>query len=230
MRVLVTRPIEDADRTSEALATAGHEALITPLFRIASLPHVMPGEADALVATSANAIRRADLTNVPRDRPVYAVGRATAGEARRAGFGDVRSADGDATDLAALLLASPHRRLAYLAGRPRRDAALQALGPDFTICIVETYETQAVETLPAAAVEALRQGTVDAALHFSPRAAEIFDTLAAEAGLGAEAGRLLHVFISAAAVTPAFPHGRIADRPNLAAMIAALGPPLSVRN
>ncbi len=230
MRVLVTRPIEDADRTSEALAAAGHEALIAPLFRVAPLPHVMPVVADAIVATSANAIRQADLTNVPRDRPVYAVGRATAGEARRAGFHDVRSAEGDAADLATLLAASPHRRLAYLAGRPRRDAALHALGEQFSITVVETYETQAVETLPPAAAEALRQGTVAAALHFSPRAAEIFAMLASRAGLAAETARLLHVFISKAAVIDAFPHCRIANRPNLAAMIAALGPPPPVRN
>ncbi len=65
MRVLVTRPIEDADRTSEALAAAGHEALIAPLFAVAPLPHAMPADADALVATSANAIRQADLTDTP---------------------------------------------------------------------------------------------------------------------------------------------------------------------
>ncbi len=230
MRVLVTRPIEDADRTSEALAAAGHEALVAPLFRIAPLPHAMPVEADALVATSANAIRQADLATVARDRPVYAVGRATAGEARRAGFHDVRSAEGDAADLAALLAASPHRRLAYLAGRPRRDAALQALGERFAITVVETYETQAVETLPFAAAQALRQGTAEAAFHFSPRAAEIFEMLASQAGLAVEAARLLHVFISQAAVVDAFPHRLIADRPNLAAMIAALGASPPVRN
>jgi uroporphyrinogen-III synthase len=230
MRVLVTRPIEDADRTSEALAAAGHKALIAPLFAVAPLPHAMPAVADAVVATSANAIRQADLSDMPRDRPVYAVGRATAAEAGRAGFRDVRSADGDAGDLAALLAAGPHRRLVYLAGRPRRDAALKALGAPFEITVVETYETRAVEALPAAAAGALRLGEVEAILHFSPRAAVVFERLATQAGLGAEAGLLLHVFISDAAVTDAFPHRRIAERPNLAAMIAALDGPPPVRN
>ncbi len=230
MRVLVTRPIEDADRTSDALRAAGHGALIAPLFRIVRLPHEMPPSGDAIVATSANAIRQADLAPVPRDRPVYAVGRATAAEARRAGFSDVRSAEGDAIDLAALLAAGPHRNLVYLAGRPRRDAALHALGGAFEVTVIETYETRAVDVLPAAVAEGLRQETIDVVLHFSPRAAEVFAALVRAADLAAAAARILHVFISAAAEIDTFPRRRVADRPNLAAMIAALDAPPPVRN
>ncbi len=96
--------------------------------------------------------------------------------------------------------------------------------------IVETYETRAVEVLPRLAAEAMRRETVEAILHFSPRAALIFELLAAKSGLSSQAGRLLHVFISEAAVIDAFPHRRIAERPNLAAMIAALGASPPVRN
>ncbi len=222
MRVLVTRPVEDADRTTEALAAAGHQAIASPLFTVERLPHALPREPEAVVATSANAIRQADLAGFPRDKPLYAVGRATAEAAQAAGFRDVRSADGDAGDLAALLSRGAHRRLAYLAGRPRRDAALLALGDDFSVVVVETYETRAVEALSQAAAAALAGGGLDAVLHFSPRAAAVFRALALEAGLGGQADRILHVFISAAAVVGDYPLRRVAGRPNLAAMIAAL--------
>ena len=82
--------------------------------------------------------------------------------------------------------------------------------------------------MPQEAADALRRGGINAVLHFSPRAASIFRKLADEAGLLAEAGRALHVYISPAAAIDAFPKCKIAVRPNLAAMIAALGaaPPM----
>jgi len=221
MRVLVTRPSEDAGRTGEALAAAGHEAILAPLFAVVALDHDAPADCDALVATSANALRHARLEPRLRDRPLYAVGRATAGEARRAGFKDVRSAEGDSADLAAMIAADPGRRLLYLAGRPRRDAALTALA-GFKIATVETYETVPVEALPPIAAAALASDDVEAVLHFSPRASSVFADLVGRAGLMPQAARLLHIFISPAAALDAFTRRRIAQRPNLAAMIAAL--------
>ena len=229
MRVLVTRPAEDAGRTGEALAAAGHVAVVAPLFAVEPREHAMPVDCDALVATSANALRHAKPSDVLRDRPLFAVGGATAVEARRAGFRDVRSADGDSRDLASLLSAGAFRRLVYLAGRPRRDAALLALGDGFEITIVETYETRPAEILPHAAAEGLRNGGIDAVLHFSPRAAVVFRDRVDEAGLLAEAGKALHIYISPAAALDAFPRCKTADRPNLAAMIAALGAASPVR-
>lgn len=223
MRVLVTRPAENQARTAEALGAAGHEAVAAPLFAVKPLPHQPPAAADLVVATSANALRHACLDKSLLALPLCAVGRATAEAARRLGYRDIRSADGDAADLAALIGERPGGRILYLAGRPRRDAALQALAGRFDVATVETYETVAAAHLPEAAAAALRAGAVDAVLHLSPRAAALFERLAADAGLAAESQRLLHVFISAAAERPAFPRRKIAARPNLAAMIEALG-------
>jgi uroporphyrinogen-III synthase len=223
MRVLVTRPAEDQDRTAAALRAAGHEAVAAPLFVVEALPHDAPGDADRVVATSANALRHARLDERHRALPLFAVGGATAAETARAGFRDIRTAEGDARALAALVSREAGTRLLYLAGRPRRDAALQVLGERFVVTTLETYETVAAERLPEAAAKALRSDAVEAVLHFSPRATAVFEALADDAGLGAEARRLLHVFISAAAERHSFPRRRIAARPNLAAMISALG-------
>jgi uroporphyrinogen-III synthase len=225
MRVLVTRPREDSVRTAEALAARGHEAVVAPLFEVRRLPASLPETADAILAASANAVRMADAPAAGLGAlPFFAVGPQTAGEARRAGFQDVRTADGDAAALARLVRSSmtTGNTLLHLAGRPRRDEAIAALGADFRIILAETYETGSVGSLPDAAAQAIRDGQLDAVAHFSPRAARVFGDLADHAGLLTRAQKLLHVFISPAAVDPRFPLTRIARKPDLESVVAAL--------
>ncbi len=227
MHVLVTRPLEDSERTAEALRAAGHEPLVVPLFEIQPLAHDIPASVDAFIATSANALRHACLTPEHCAIPVYSVGDATAAAAKQAGFRTVHSAGGDSADLAVLLKdrLKPGNRIGYLAGLPRQDDALQALSGHFTLLTVETYGTLAVETLPEEISFSLRKSQIDAILHFSPRSAQVFSDLVDKEQLFAEADRVLHVFISQAAEIPRLTHRKIAVRPNLAAMIAALGAP-----
>jgi uroporphyrinogen-III synthase len=224
MRVLVTRPAEDSARTAEALRDAGHEPLIVPLFEIQPLAHDVPQSVDAFIATSANALRQARLTPEHYTVPVYTVGDATAAAAKGAGFGAIHTARGDSADLAVLLKGEmkPGARIGYLAGIPRQDDALQALSGQFTLFTLETYRTVAVETVPEGISAGLASGRIDAVLHFSPRSAQVFADLIDTAGLFAQADRVLHVFISQAAEVPRFARRKIAARPNLAAMIAAL--------
>jgi uroporphyrinogen-III synthase len=226
MRVLITRPAEDAERTAAALTAAGHEPLIAPIMVVRGLPHHLPSPIHALIATSANAIRHAALTADCHALPVFTVGDTTAAAAKEAGFTKVQSAQGDSRDLAQLLQETlpPGSAIAYLAGVPRQDAALQALDGLFRLRTAETYETVAVEHLPDAIREGLEAGRIDAVLHFSARSAEVFADLAARA-LALAKKRPLHVLIAKAACHPALQPARVAFRPNLAAMIAALDEP-----
>jgi uroporphyrinogen-III synthase len=227
MRVLVTRPIEDSERTADALRVAGHEPLVVPLFEIQPLVHDIPASVDAFIATSANALRHARLTPAHCTLPICTVGDATAAAAKKAGFVAIRSADGDSTDLAALLKRTlkPGAHIGYLAGIPRQDDTLRALSGQFTLLTLETYRTVAVETLPEGISAGLASGRIDAVLHFSPRSAQVFADLIDKAQFFAKADRVVHVFISQAADIPRFARRKIASRPNLAAMIAVLGEP-----
>jgi uroporphyrinogen-III synthase len=215
--------MEDAERTAEALRAAGHEPLVAPIFDIRQLPHRIPAGVEVFAATSANALRQARFVAGHLAIPVFAVGDATATAALQLGFADVRSADGDAGDLARLLAGTlpAGASVGYLAGKQRRDEALQRL-EGIALVIVETYENAALEALPDLIRGALEANRIDAVLHFSARSAEVFARLAAAAGLTAQAQHLRHVFISEAAVWPDFAHGTVAVRPTLAAMIAAL--------
>jgi uroporphyrinogen-III synthase len=224
MRVLVTRPAEDSARTAAALEAAGHEALVVPLFAIRPREHAMPGQADGFIATSANALRHARLTQDHFAIPIFVVGDATADEASRCGFRTIHSARGNGHDLAMLLTqARPEGgHFIYLAGVTRRDDALRTLDERFMLQIVETYDSVAVDAMPGETVLALKTGQIDAILHFSTQSAAVFATLAQKAGLAAEADEVGHVFISAAAETPGYAISIVAERPDLAAMIDAL--------
>jgi uroporphyrinogen-III synthase len=225
MRVLVTRPIEDSARTAKALAERGFEAFCAPLFKRMALPFSWPEKADALLATSTNALR--GLGKIPPHMlavPLLAVGDATAAAAIHAGFANVRSADGNGEALAALALRTlpEGTQLTYLAGRERRDEAVQTLAASHRVITMEVYEVCAVERVPKDLRLALLAGDLDAVLHFSPRACTLFADLMAEANLTSQSEGLLHICISKAATDPRLPKTRVASRPRLDSMLDAL--------
>jgi uroporphyrinogen-III synthase len=88
-RVLVLRPEPGASETLRRAKELGIDAVAIPLFTIEPIPWSVPDRAgfDALLLTSANAVRHGGpgLDQV-RALPAYAVGRATADAARKAGF------------------------------------------------------------------------------------------------------------------------------------------------
>ena len=225
MRVLVTRPRDDAARTAKALADRGHEAICVSLFKRVALPFVWPEHTDALLATSANALR--ELGKIPAHvlaAPLLAVGDTTAAAAIHAGFTNVRSADGNGEALATLAQRAlpTGTKLTYLAGRDRRDEALQALSNQHQITTLEVYEVRVVERLPKELRLALEGEQLDAALHFSPRASTLFADLMADADLLPHAQKLIHVCISQAATDARLPWSWVAERPRLDSMLHAL--------
>ncbi len=109
MRLLVTRPIEDAEPLAAALGQLGHEAVLEPLMSITDVdvaaggPDLDMDGAQALLITSANGIRAFARRTSRRDIAVYAVGDASGRAAQDLGFAEVRSAAGDVDALAALV-------------------------------------------------------------------------------------------------------------------------------
>ncbi len=110
MRLLVTRPEPDNERTAAELRARGHEVMLAPMLRVEPVIDADLGNGPwaAVLITSANGARaiashkrRGELTALP----VLAVGQASAAAARTVGFTDVTSADGDGGDLARLAAA-----------------------------------------------------------------------------------------------------------------------------
>ena len=202
MRVIVTRARGDAARTAAALRARGHEALLSPVLEMVGTGVAIdPGEAQAVIATSAHAfafLPGEDLARLAH-LPVFVVGARTARAAAKAGLAPPRVVAAYAAELAPQIAAAlpPAAHLLYLAGHDRKpdlEAALQAQG--HVIEVVETYEARAVEALAPEVASALVRGEADAVLHFSRRSARLFAACAAKAGLATQADGLRHVCIS----------------------------------
>jgi uroporphyrinogen-III synthase len=235
MRLLVTRPEPDAQRTAAILRARGHQVLVAPVLQIEPIADADLGPPvwQAVVMTSANAARAiaahprlAEL----RALPVFAVGQNTAQAAREAGFADVGSADGDANDLARLVAGRfpGHATLVHLAGRDRAGdpaADLARLGVELRI--VEIYRARAAERLAAEIATALDAGDVDGVLHFSRRSAEAYLQCAERAGISDAALRPAHFCISVQAAEPLARSGAatilIAAQPQEDSLVALTG-------
>lgn len=235
MRLLVTRPEPDCERTARILRAGGHEAIAAPLLRVEPVRDapVGPGPWAAIVFTSANAVNavashpaKAGLTSTP----VFTVGARTEEAARAAAFSNVQSAYGDVTAVAALVaerVAERANPVLYLAGEDRAgdlEGLLAARG--LAVRTVVIYRAVAASRLPDAARGALVENRVDGALHYSKRTAKTFIAAAAADGLADRALSLRHFCLSAEVAAPLVAagaaHVAIAGRPNQQALFALL--------
>jgi uroporphyrinogen-III synthase len=229
MRILVTRPLEDGKEIAARLAERGHQALLAPLLepRFQDGPLLEQGDAlenvQAVLVTSANGVRAFIRRSARRDLPVFAVGPQTAGEARAAGFQDVRSADGDAKALAQATRrwALPQGILLHVCAEDAPGSLAENLtASGFSVRRCALYAIEPATHLSPETEIALRQGALDAVMFFSPRTARIFgalaDTLPSE-GLTA----FCISPATARALTPSrFARIAVAQYPNQDAMLA----------
>lgn len=184
MRIVVTRPAEDAEAMAAALSKRGHDVLIHPLLEVVFRPlsfsefHV----ASALTVTSRNALRSlaaSEALSEARACSVYCVGEATAGYAAQLGFSDVRTGPGTAKGLADFILQMPEPDrqgiFLYLTGEDLAfdlETELKVHGINVRRAIA--YETrEAPEAATQQLVEKLNEG-VDGVILMSPRTALVF--------------------------------------------------------
>jgi len=242
MRLILTRPREDAGATAAALEALGHGAVRAPLLEIAFLTQAPVTARDyaAVLVSSANAARA--LAAHPANARLkgalaVAVGPASAAAAGRAGFGRVQQAHGDVEGLIAWVrenLDPGAGPLLYASGAVTTgnlEETLSASG--FRVDRAVLYEARPEAVLPEPARTALVQGAADGVLLFSPRTARIWIDLVRAAGLWERARALTHYCLSSnvAAVLADAPGGSppvaVADRPEEAALIRLIATPRS---
>ena len=232
MRLLVTRPEPDGERTAQALRARGHAVVLAPLLRTEPLAFALPERAfSAVVLTSANAARAvAAHPGLARlvALPAFAVGRRTAAAARAIGFSEVHSADGDKADLGALLqaqLGAERGALLYLAGE---DRAGEMTVDGLQVHTAVVYRAVKAERFEPPVVAALGDGALDGVLHFSARSAEAYLACAVHGDLRAHALAPMHYCLSRQVAAPLTDAGaaavRIAARPDEAALLELVGP------
>ncbi|KZB52543.1 uroporphyrinogen-III synthase [Thalassospira xiamenensis] len=179
--ILNTRPETDSQELEAALLARGYRLLSAPMLRIEFPPHAdgldLVG-VQALIFTSANGVRAFAKQCDARHYPVLCVGDATARMARQAGFGDIRSADGDIEDLARLIgnQIDPAKGDLFHPAARKVAGDLGSLLQDrgFNIRRQTVYDAIPSDHLPDDVITAISAHHVDAVLFFSPRTAISF--------------------------------------------------------
>ncbi len=207
VRLLITRPSEDAEPLAALLGERGIETVLEPLISVTDvegpeLDLALEG-VQALLITSANGIRAFARRQQDRGLTVYAVGDASARAAKELGFENVKSATGDVQALTALVredLDPDGGALVHVAGtHVAGDLSGELEKAGFEVRREVLYEARAAKAFGLETLEALRAGAFDGVLLFSPRTAGVFARLAAEAGL-AEACKNLAAYCLSQAV------------------------------
>ena len=229
MRLAVTRPEVDSERTAEALRARGHEVLLVPLMRVEPVSADLSGDWSGVVVTSANALTA--LAGNPalarlRTLPVFAVGRRSAAAA--AEFANAHCADGDANDLVRLIVRE-HRggTLLYLAGQNRAADLVSELAKHGIRAELRTVYRALTAPFPPQLVTALKSAALDGVLHFSRRSAENYVAGAHAAEITESALSVRHFCLSEQVAEPLRAAGArraaVAAEPNESSLMALLG-------
>jgi uroporphyrinogen-III synthase len=236
MRVIITRPVEDAGPLSDGIKARGHEPVLAPLSHIRYLaPEPPPSWPAATIFTSKNAIRALEGVAWARSLhrlPAYCVGAATAEAARQAGFVHVVAGGGTGAQLAEhiVYMQRPENGpLLYLTGEDLAFDMQQALGArGLTVWRRIVYHNALVQSLALPVTVGLQRDFFDAIIFMSQRTAAHFVDLAQAAGVIDHAARLRFLCLSdqvAAALAPLNAlQVAVAARPSLDALLDLLGP------
>jgi uroporphyrinogen-III synthase len=224
--VLLTRPRADGESFASALGQrfgtrlrAVLAPLLAPRFIKAHIPAV---NYSGVVFTSAHAVEGARRLGVTLPRRAWCVGGKTAAVATASGFQAV-SADGDATDLAKLILESPKLgRILYLRGVDTRGKLLETLQEFGIFTDVAIVYAQVEQPLTAEALTLLSASNDVVVPLFSPRTATLFG-----AALPADLHAKLHIAAMSEAVAAPLSglscaQLRVASHPDAASMLDAV--------
>jgi len=237
MRLLITRPAEDAAPLVKVLKAQGHECVLSPLLSIVAeeagakeLATHKVKDIQALIVTSANGLRAFAKADKRRSFKVMAVGDASAQAATSAGFKSVETASGDVETLAALIKGKcdPKKgKFLHIAGSKVAGDLKGLLEKDgFVYERIVLYRADKAERLSLAVEKEIRMDLIDGVLLYSPRTGTSFVELLEKSDLKNHAKNMVAYGLSAAvgskikAVT--WKDVKIAASPDQDALLACL--------
>lgn len=151
MKVLITRAEPAASQTANALAKAGHEALVLPLSTITDTMQPIPARHyDGIILTSRNAVetlRARGWQHEPMDIPAYCVGEKTEKAAHILGLENTITAKGGGRVLSEkmkTLTIKGHRILYPSTPDKSFDMAKALEGRGVTVDTVDIYKTRKI--------------------------------------------------------------------------------------
>ena len=226
MRLIITRPEDDALPLKAKLESRGHSIVLAPLLKIVPRTgaYVPPLAYQLICTTSANALKFLNVEDRLKAIPLLAVGPQSLATAEENGFRFAEAHGGDVHGLAAHAAAKfdPQKGpVLYLSGA-ETSADLQALlmAAGFAVERVVTYD--AVVQTPDDIGPAVK--TADGVLLYSPRSARLWCGLIENSGLERRAAALIYYCLSenVAKALPRSWQKRVAKTPDEAAMLALL--------
>lgn len=226
MRLIITRPEDDALPLKAKLESRSHTAILAPLLKIVPRPDafVPPFAYQLICTTSANALKCLRLEDRLKTIPLLAVGPQSLAVAREKGFTHAEARGGDVHGLAAHAAANfdpANGPVLYLSGA-ETSADLQAIlmGSGFAVERVTTYD--AVAQIPQG-IERSLVGA-DGVLLYSPRSARLWYDVVVKSGLEKQAAIPVYYCLSenVAKTLPRQWQRRVAKTPDEAAMLALL--------
>lgn len=180
MRFLLIRPIEESRVLAQKLESLGHFSIINPILTIEAEPPCMFDltRYQALVFTSAVAVRIFVKLHGVSSLPLYTVGRKTALEAETLGFRDIHSGDGNVIKLAQLIKSTADASkgpLLYLSAADiAQDLNLLLKDSDYQLDRTILYRAKAKTTFEELTIKALKERKIDYIPFYSSRSALIF--------------------------------------------------------
>lgn len=226
MKLIVTRPLEDALSLAETLKARAHVPVIMPLIQIiartgSAVPD-LPWQ--AICVTSANAPRAIACKPSWSSCAVFAVGRQSAAAARQQGYHNVEAHGGDVDGLTRHMVAHLNPAagpILYLSGA-ETSGDLEGKLKDHGFSVHREIIYDAVPVVPTGLADAVR--TADGVLLYSPRSAKLWRKAVESANAVTGAASITHFCLSGnvAAQLPAEFSRQTAETPDESALLSLL--------
>ena len=226
--VLITRPRDEAEDFARALEAEGVSCLIEPMLEIEPAAFEIPPleSFQALIFTSASALKLFAASAAVRSMPIYVVGPNTQTIAKELRFEDIHSAPTAAALAECIIRGVSDKTKALLHVRGADTAfdmegALGAAGYSTQNLVV--YKAVKCEALSAEVEAAIKGGGVVAVTFFSKRTVEAFMVCVGRADLGNDLNHIKALCISDSVVKCVQPEiwqeAYAAEAPDRASMI-----------
>ena len=180
MHILLTRPLEDCSEMIFKFKSLGHKVSHLPLLKIDKLNYdkINYFYYIGIIFTSANAVKFLDVKKIDKELLCFCVGSATEKKARRFGFQNIITADGNVTNLKELILQNfdiKEGKLLYISGETVSfDLDQQLLKNGFKIKRIINYRAQHNESYDENFVKQLKFDIPDIVYIYSKNSALSF--------------------------------------------------------
>ena len=179
MNIVLTRPLIDTENLMSKLLTMGHKIIHLPTLKISEIKikEIDLNDYDALIFTSANAVRFFKFKNEKREILCFCVGSITEKKIRSHGFNNTISADGNVNALKNLIINSQalnqKSKLAYICGdNLSTDLDTQLINENLIIEKIMNYKSEKITTLNEKNIELLKKFSPNLLFVYSQRSAE----------------------------------------------------------